>query len=105
MPYIRKEEREDLAHVVEHLRQIAETVTVGQLNYLITCLIDAYWSGAKRYYNIAMITGVLENVKQEFYRRVAAEYEDARRRETGDVYGQLLAQEEEEEGGDEAPGG
>jgi hypothetical protein len=37
------------------------------------------------YSKIAIITGVLENVKQEFYRRAAAPYEDKKILQNGDV--------------------
>jgi hypothetical protein len=32
-----------------------------------------------------MITGVLENIKQEFYRRAASSYEDKKIIENGDI--------------------
>ena len=41
---------------------------------------------SRRYASIARATGVLENVKQEFYRRYAAPYEDEQRERSGDVY-------------------
>ena len=54
------------------------------LNYAITRIVDAVYEPG--YANIATITGVLENVKQEFYRRVAVLYEDKKMVENGDVY-------------------
>jgi hypothetical protein len=41
--------------------------------------------GDTSYPKIAMITGVLENIKQEFYRRVASNYEDKKILENGDI--------------------
>ena len=41
--------------------------------------------GQTSYSKIAMVTGVLENVKQEFYRRIAASYEDKKIVENGDI--------------------
>jgi hypothetical protein len=41
--------------------------------------------GNPSYVKIAMITGVLENIKQEFYRRVASPYEDKKILENGDI--------------------
>jgi hypothetical protein len=41
--------------------------------------------GTPSYTKVAMITGVLENVKQEFYRRVAESYEDKKIVENGDI--------------------
>jgi hypothetical protein len=40
----------------------------------------------KNYKHINEIIGVLECAKQEFYRRVAAPYEDTKIQENGDVY-------------------
>ena len=37
------------------------------------------------YKNIAMATGVLENIKQELYRRVASKYEDKKILASGDI--------------------
>ncbi len=41
--------------------------------------------GKASYSKLAVITGVLENVKQEFYRRVGEPYEDKKIRENGDI--------------------
>jgi hypothetical protein len=41
--------------------------------------------GTINYNKIAMITGVLENVKQEFYRRAASQYEDKKILTNGDI--------------------
>jgi hypothetical protein len=41
--------------------------------------------GNVSYSKIAMATGVLENIKQEFYRRVAETYEDKKIAENGDI--------------------
>lgn len=62
--------------------------TVGELNYAITRLVDAYLiqQGGIRYANLNEVVGVLECAKLEAYRRVAAPYEDQKRGETGDVY-------------------
>jgi hypothetical protein len=38
-----------------------------------------------RYYHINKAIGVLECIKLEFYRRVAAPYEDVKIKESGDV--------------------
>ena len=60
----------------------------GTLNYIITRLCD-YWcrdSGEANYEKYNMVIGVLECVKQEFYRRQVAPYEDEKCEENGDVY-------------------
>ena len=81
MPYIDKESRERLA-------QGAKPETAGELNYLITTMLDDYiqGKGGVRYAHINEAVGVLECAKLELYRRVAAEYEDKKCEESGDVY-------------------
>ena len=60
----------------------------GELNYLISRLIDSYLvsKGALRYAHINEVVGVLECAKLELYRRLAAPYEDGKLKERGDVY-------------------
>jgi hypothetical protein len=41
--------------------------------------------GEISYSKIAIMTGILENIKQEFYRRAAAPYEDRKISQNGDV--------------------
>lgn len=86
MPYIKTEEREHLAKY--EFPWVGQQITTpGQLNYAITTLCLGYFStGEKSYQDIATITGVLENVKQEMYRRVATPYEDSKILINGDVY-------------------
>ena len=56
----------------------------GILNYTITRICTGLMCDVS-YPKIALITGVLENVKQEFYRRVASSYEDKKINQNGDV--------------------
>ena len=56
----------------------------GVLNYAITRLCCGLMCDVS-YGKIAILTGVLENVKQEFYRRAAAPYEDKKIIQNGDV--------------------
>ena len=65
--------------------------TAGELNYLVTKLVDNYLlsKGELRYVNINEVMGVLECAKQEFYRRVAASYEDNKKHEYGEIYANL----------------
>lgn len=79
MPYIKPERR----NIVWDLLQPEDA---GELNFLITRIINEYWEYRPRYQTIAEITGVLENVKQEFYRRIATPYEEQKIKENGDVY-------------------
>lgn len=56
----------------------------GDMNYCFS-RIAAGIMGKVSYGKIAIITGVLENIKQEFYRRVASEYEDQKIVWNGDI--------------------
>jgi len=61
-------------------------VDAGELNYAITRLIQLVTPSALRYSHIATVSGVLQNVYSEWYRRVVVPYEDEKRRRNGDVY-------------------
>ncbi|MCC6223456.1 MAG: hypothetical protein IT201_08205 [Thermoleophilia bacterium] len=93
MPYIAPEDRPALdpaiAALAAAVRERAarrDGAFEGYLNYAITRLVLEVLP-ERRYASIARATGVLENVKQEFYRRYAAPYEDEQSERSGDVYG------------------
>ena len=80
MPYISTEDRNDLDN-----RAMPETA--GELNYMISALLDDYLvEKGKNYANINEVIGMLECAKLELYRRVAAPYEDEKIDQNGDVY-------------------
>ena len=87
MPYIRSESRVKYEKVLDELIGILKSLPVeevdGEVNYVITKMLKQVYP--LRYFNINRAMGVLECVKQEFYRRVAAPYEDKKIREAGDV--------------------
>lgn len=56
----------------------------GNINYAVSRVCGSIM-GKISYPKIAIITGVLENIKQEFYRRVAEPYEDKKILENGDI--------------------
>ena len=59
----------------------------GELNYLITEAIIRYCRESTLSYQVVNdVVGALEGAKLEFYRRVAAPYEDHKVIENGDVY-------------------
>ena len=61
--------------------------TPGELNYLLTQLCRMYIEAhGMKYQHINDVLGALEGAKLEFYRRVAAPYEDKKIQENGDVY-------------------
>ena len=92
MPYIPQQDRNHLDPKIKELAQaVSDRVKAnggdyeGILNYTMTKLL-LFIIPEHRYKHIARITGVLENVKQEFYRRLAAPYEDAQIKKNKDVY-------------------
>jgi len=93
MPYIPPGQRSQLDPAIRRLADQIRAHHDGQsnasiagiLNYAVTRLVlDAM--KPSRYHDIALVTGVLENVKQEFYRKFAAPYEEEKIKENGPVY-------------------
>lgn len=87
MPYIQREDRPKYEKVLAELIKILKEHPVdqidGQLNYVITRILkEAY---PLKYFNINRAVGVLECCKLEYYRRVAAPYEDTKIEQNGDV--------------------
>jgi hypothetical protein len=97
MPYIAPQHRQELdpliAALAERLVQEAdkmhhEGAFAGLLNYTCTCLalnIVRRRFGRLHYWLIALITGTFNNIADEFYRRLAAPYEDRQMAVNGDV--------------------
>lgn len=81
MPYITEERRSDLMHNPEAFPRNS-----GELNFLLTQVILEYLPEAPHYSDYNEVIGVLECMKQEFYRRVVATYEDKKCEENGEVY-------------------
>jgi hypothetical protein len=87
MPYITQEDRPQYDDVLETLIELLkekppESVD-GHLNYVVTRVIKEVYP--LRYYHINKAMGVLECIQHEFYRRVAAPYEDTKIEQNGDV--------------------
>ena len=86
MPYIKKERRESLDQM-DAVGNGSFAQTTGELNYLITNIVADYLKfNGLCYATINDVIGVLECAKLEFYRRLAAPYEDEKKRENGDVF-------------------
>lgn len=87
LPYIKMEKRSKYKNVVENLVNILKTLPPeeidGELNYVITKILKEIYP--LRYFHINKAIGVLECIKLEYYRRVAAPYEDLKIKESGDV--------------------
>ena len=87
MPYIRQDFKQFL-----NTKSVAEVgdlcTTPGELNFVITSIVRDYFNRTDKgnYQAINDIVGALEGAKIEFYRRVAAPYEDKKIQENGDVY-------------------
>ncbi len=80
MPYLKQEDRDRIDD-----GQIP--TTPGELNYLITTLAVEYiMANGLSYQKINDVVGALEGAKLEFYRRMAAPYEDEKIKSNGDVY-------------------
>lgn len=78
MPYIKKRNRDAASRM---------PCNPGELNFTITQLCTGYMvRNGLNYANINEVMGALESAKLEFYRRVAAPYEDKKIFENGDVY-------------------
>jgi hypothetical protein len=100
MPYIDKKRREKLDGVILDLKTALEKQVSqetypnlspeqileisGDLNYCIS-RICAGLIGLPSYKKIVVVTGVLENVNQELYRRLASTLEDKKIIENGDI--------------------
>ncbi len=84
MPYIHKESRRDFEKI---LNKVPTFASVGELNFLICETLAKYIEdvGGLNYRSINDCLGALEGAKLEFYRRVAAPYEEKKQRENGDV--------------------
>ena len=87
MPYIVQEDRPQYEEVLDQLITLLKSnppeAIDGHLNYVVTRIIKGIYR--LRYYHINKAIGVLECIKMEFYRRVAAPYEDTKIDQNGDV--------------------
>ena len=96
MPYIDENQRQELDQCIDAMIScIRNTKTncndpndlsthLGRINYSFSRILAGLMNRPS-YNKIAMITGVLENIKQEFYRRIASSYEDAKIVQNGDI--------------------
>ena len=91
MPYIKTTRRSALDPDIDELAGTLEAMNSkrGDLNYTISRLILAYVQakGGPSYDTLCDVTGVLNDVKTEFERRVVAPYEDQKIIENGDLPG------------------
>ena len=87
MPYIKTEKRvkydKALHELVGILKSLPPEEVDGELNYVVTKILKGVYP--LKYYHLNKAIGALECIKLEFYRRVAAPYEDFKIKESGDV--------------------
>jgi hypothetical protein len=87
LPYIKAGNRNKYEKLLENLVKILKTLPPeevdGELNYVVTRILKEIYP--LRYFHINKAVGVLECIKLEYYRRVAAPYEDLKIEEAGDV--------------------
>lgn len=88
MPYIEQYKREELETAINVLAAKLSLTNseAGDINYAITKLLQGQLGVEPSYDEINKIMGVLECIKQEFYRRYASPYEDDKAKKNGDVY-------------------
>jgi len=104
MPYIKPDRREVLDNSIDQLcLSITSLISenpfakdkmtneeflsiCGDINYCFSRVVSKLMRDPS-YSKIAVATGVLENIKQELYRRVAENYEDQKIVENGDIIG------------------
>ncbi len=84
LPYIKKENREEIDPFVEKLFDHLETK--GDMNYAITKLLHKYIKReGLKYSNLNDAIGIVECVKLELYRKVVVNYENIKIEENGDI--------------------
>lgn len=86
MPYIEAGRRKQFDSIVDKLVQVMPVgFDPGELNYCISRLLWSLWEKHSRYYTGNDLIGVLECVKQEFYRRKMVPYEEIKKCLNGDI--------------------
>lgn len=88
MPYIKESDRTKLDSCIDSMIECLEnedlSSVLGNINYCFSRVLGGIMKQPS-YNKVAMITGVLENIKQEFYRRVGVSLEEKKIRENGDI--------------------
>ena len=87
MPYIKPELRKPFEDCIDNMvSKMYHTMTAGELNFIISSLIDSYIiiKGLK-YQNLNDVVGVLECAKAEFYRKIVVPYEIEKEKDNGPI--------------------
>jgi hypothetical protein len=87
LPYIKAQNRKKYEKLLEELVALLKSLPTeevdGELNYVVTKILKEIYP--LRYFSLNRAIGVLECIKLEYYRRVAAPYEDQKIKDAGDV--------------------
>jgi len=89
LPYIEKKDRLEVdkdLYTLTRLIQMKNIGIDGEVNYIITRIIQARLGQNPSYMDYNAAIGILECVKLELYRRRLAPYEDMKKEKNGDVY-------------------
>jgi len=87
MPYILKESREELDPAINQLimKLRKGRWQAGQINYIVSRILWEWFRLHRSYATINSIVGVLGCISAEFLRRKAADYEDEKIHDNGDL--------------------
>ena len=90
MPYIQSSNRADIDRelelLIQRLKREPDELLDGLLNYAISRIVAGTLEQAGwRYRRIARAIAAFETAKMEFYRRIAAPYEDQAIKINGDI--------------------
>lgn len=87
MPYVAKDQRENVDNYIEIIAIWATGAGPGLPNYIITKLLRSIYDlpESQNYAKYNEIVGILECCKLEFYRSLIGPYEQTKLEENGDV--------------------
>jgi hypothetical protein len=98
MPYIPQKERDELDPLIDALVTRIKTLPgknptqplldfAGRINYVATQIILKLVEPYRGYWAIALMCGVVDNIRSEFYLRYATPYEIEKIVQNGDIEG------------------
>lgn len=90
MPYIKKERRDKYTKYIDELTKLfinngKDVPLLGEVNYVFSRIIWNIFDNNKSYISGNNLMGVVECIKQEFYRRKLSKLEDEKIKSNGDI--------------------
>jgi hypothetical protein len=85
MPYIKKEDRMRYDVKIDEMISLLQYRSIGEVNYIFSRIVWKLFHFNKTYTFGNALVGMLECVKNEFYRRKLSKYEDKKILENGDL--------------------